>query len=136
MPLPFASYLINIACSRDLVPATPAAITDPAEFLTLLFRYIAVSNAPITRLGMDQMMDALFAHPEMAPALEDNCATDIQNRFEAVWLPQTSPLFKAHWAHIILPAWAQHCDIHRACMASGTATDSATTGTASTDPPS
>jgi hypothetical protein len=115
LPLPFASYLINIACSRDLVPVTPAAITDPAEFISTLFRYIAVSGAPITRLGMDQMMDALFARPEMAPALEDNCATDIQNRFEADWLPQASSIFKAHWTHIILPAWAQHRDIARAC---------------------
>jgi len=120
----FACYLIDIACSSDAsasASATTSLITDPAEFISTLFRYIAVSNAPITRLGMDQMMDALFARPEMAPALEDDRAADIQNRFEAVWLPRVSPLFKAHWTHIILPAWSQHRDIARACRDSRSA---------------
>lgn len=120
--MPFASYLIDVACSRDIREPPPIpAINDPAEFASLLFRYIALGGAPITRLGMDQMMDALFARPEMAPALEDTVAADIQNRFEADWLPQTSAIFKAHWTHIILPAWAQHRDIARACHASASA---------------
>ena len=116
--MPYASYLIDVACSRDQVPVAAAAVTDPAEFISSLFRYIAISNAPITRLGMDQMMDALFARPEMAPALDDAIATDIQNRFEADWLPQATPIFKAHWTHIILPAWSQHRDIARVCRTS------------------
>lgn len=127
LPLPFTSYLIDIATAQPTRAPTPTQtpiINDPAEFINLLFRYIAISNAPITRQGMDQMLDALFARPEMAPVLEDTAAADIQNRITADWLPQTSPHFKAHWTHIILPAWSQHSDIRRTMAVSRTDTSS------------
>ena len=69
---------------------------------------------------MDRMMDALFATTPFAttpfaPLLDD---PEQYQRILANNVRQMSDLFKAHWTHIIIPAWNQHAEIRRACIQS------------------
>jgi len=62
---------------------------------------------------MDRMMDALFADDQFAPLLDD---PEPQQAFMATSVSRMSDLFKAHWKHIIIPAWNQHAEIRRTCI--------------------
>ena len=61
---------------------------------------------------MDRLMDALFADSQFASLLDD---PDGHQASFAVAVSQMSDLFKAHWKHIIIPAWNQHAEIRRVC---------------------
>ena len=93
--------------------------TDPIVFLTDLFWYLSNTVQPITRTGMDRMMDTLFtpigATTPFAPLLDDPEAYQI---ILGTNVSQMSDLFKAHWTHIIIPAWNQHAEIRRVCIQS------------------
>jgi hypothetical protein len=60
---------------------------------------------PITRHGVDDMMDIMLTHPALSHTLVH--ATDIQEHFAATFLHQTSAVFQDHWTYIIVPAWNQ-----------------------------
>ena len=110
------------ALATETIPALSLSPypTDPAVFLTDLFWYLSNTVQPITRTGMDRMMDALFATTPFAttpfaPLLDD---PEQYQRILANNVRQMSDLFKAHWTHIIIPAWNQHAEIRRACIQS------------------
>jgi hypothetical protein len=90
-------------------------LTDPTTFLTHLFWYLSNTVQPITRTGIDRMMDALFAHTPFTSLLDD---PETHQTIVANSVSQMSELFKAHWKHIIIPAWNQHAEIRRVCQSS------------------
>jgi hypothetical protein len=73
---------------------------------------------------MDRMMDTLFtpigattpfAATPFAPLLDD---PEAYQSILGTNVSQMSDLFKAHWTHIIIPAWNQHAEIRRVCIQS------------------
>lgn len=122
MPLPpYSRWLLDVACQGAVgpQPAHPA-IRDPSNFLTAILRVVAIAvqnGEPVTRLGLERMMDAVFALPELTPVLDD--AARYQNAFEAAHLPACGSRFNPFWTHIVRPAWDQHSDIRRICVATG-----------------
>jgi len=105
--------LTACATEQSAARATPCteAIEDPQQFLIRLFRYLSDTHQPISRAGLDIMMDSLFDDPQFAPLLTS--AATHQQECEAQI--NMSELFKAHWRHIIIPAWNQHAEISRVC---------------------
>lgn len=120
MPLPpYSKWLVDVACQRPRAAQPPhPEIRDPANFLTALLRVVAIAiqnGEPVTRLGMEHMLDAVFALPELTPVLDD--AVGYQNAFAAAHLPACGASFQSFWDHIVRPAWDQHSDIRRICVA-------------------
>lgn len=115
----YISYLFDIATEapdRPLQAPDLPNINTPATFLIDFLRTIAdtAPPPPITRHGMDAALDILFAHPAMRPLLlDDNTSVALQQHFATSYLPDASPVFAAHWTHIILPAWDQHRELQR-----------------------
>lgn len=110
--MPSFAQFIAVACEQtsSLQPLPP--IDDPARFLTSLFLHISSTNPKITREGMDRLMDQLFALEDFVPLLKSPIT--FQKIVGSSLTDQMSDLFKAHWTHIILPAWEQHAVIHAA----------------------
>jgi len=108
--------LTAIATEATTATTTPCTetIDNPHKFLTHLFRYLSDTAQPITRHGMDRMMDALFADKTFAPLLE----TEAAHQAAIADQLKMSELFKAHWKHIIIPAWNQHAEINSVCNSS------------------
>ena len=123
---PYTHYLLSLATEQQAQPdATkrPDTIADPTVFLNGMLRffdYSMTTKAPITRLGMERALDALFSLPALTPILD--APENSQNGFATAWLPQTCPLFQSYWTHIIVPAWNQHADIRRTCLATSDGT--------------
>jgi hypothetical protein len=115
MSNPYTAYLVNIACDGHPRPVIPPNIEKPWDFLTSLFHEISDTAIPVTRTGMDTMMDAVFENPSFGPLLED--PVTYQTMFVTNGLLRTTPLFQSFWTHIILPAWNQHVDIRHAASA-------------------
>jgi hypothetical protein len=92
----------------DRVPGD-LQIPNPRAFVADLFR--AISVIPTTRPAMNHLMDVLFALPAVAPLLVNagESQADIAN---AIHLTALSPLFQAHWQHVIVPAWNQEAQVH------------------------
>jgi len=109
------SQLTAIATEATISHAHSPCTTDPVPFLTHLFWYLSNTVQPITRTGIDRMMDALFEDPQFAPLLDD---PEPNQAALAISVSQMSGLFIAHWKHIIIPAWNQHVEIRRACIQS------------------
>jgi hypothetical protein len=112
-------YLFDIATEapdRPLqIPDLPV-IETPATFLMDFLRTMAatVPPPPLTRHGMDAALDILFSHPAMRPLLlDDNTSVALQQHFATSYLPDATPIFTAHWTHIIRPAWDQHRELQR-----------------------
>ena len=112
---PYMAYLVNIACDGSSNPVIRKIEQPPLEFLTSLFHEISDTAIPVTRTGMDTMMDAVFENPSFGPLLED--PVTYQTMFVTNGLLRTTPLFQSFWTHIILPAWNQHVDIRHAASA-------------------
>lgn len=118
-------YLFDIATEapdRPLQPPDLPGIDTPATFLMEFLRTMAdtVPPPPITRHGMDAALDILFSHPAMRPLLlDDNTSVALQQHFVTSYLSDASPVFAAHWTHIIQPAWDQHRELQRTLAASG-----------------
>lgn len=117
---PYTEYLIRVACERaeNSMIVDPPATADPVAFVRTVLQDLdhAIQNgAQTTRLGIERMVDVLFANPALSPLLDapNNSQHDIERT-----LPQTTPLFQSYWTHIICPAWNQHADVRRACLAS------------------
>ncbi len=99
-------------------------IDAPATFLRDFLHGIATADPPlqITRHGMDAALDILFAHPALRPLLlDDHSSVALQQHIADTLLPDATPLFAAHWAHIIRPAWDQHRELQRVVAASAQA---------------
>lgn len=118
-------YLFDIATEapdRPLqIPDLPV-IETPATFLMEFLSTMAatVPPPPLTRHGMDAALDILFSHPAMRPLLlDDNTSVALQQHFATSYLPDATPVFTAHWTHIILPAWDQHRELQRTLTVSG-----------------
>jgi len=109
------SQLAAIATEIGPTCPCPTRIGDPSVFLTDLFWYLSKTVQPITRTGIERMMDALFEDTQFAPLLDDPEPYQI---ILANNVSQMSDLFKAHWTHIIIPAWNQHVEIRRVCIQS------------------
>jgi hypothetical protein len=101
------AYLLSVARERPLEP--PTILTDPvpASFATDLFHAMADNTDGITRHGTDAMMDALFALPGTELLLQHPFESQ-KEVADAIGLPELSATFRAHWTHIIVPAWNQH----------------------------
>lgn len=105
----YMTYLTDVACQR---PTTPVQIPDNIPLSTLLMnilRHIGDGTHPITRHGVDDMMDLLFENPVFQATLSN--ATDIQEHFAVTFLRHTSTVFQDHWTYVILPAWKHHVDV-------------------------
>jgi len=109
------AQLTAIATEATVTHTHPCTqpIADPVAFLTHLFWYLSNTVQPITRTGMDRMMDALFVPSGAFESLLDD--PDHHQAIVATSVSQMSDLFKAHWKHIIIPAWTQHAEIRRVC---------------------
>ena len=120
----YVAYLFDIATEapdRPLQAPDNPDINHPATFLIDFLRTMAatVPPPPITRHGMDAALDILFAHPALRPLLlDDNSSVALQQHFANTNLPDATPVFAAHWTHIILPAWDQHRELQRVVAAS------------------
>ncbi len=113
---PYSQWLLDVACERTTrAQPTHPSVNDASNFVAAILRILALAiqeGEPITRLGMDTAMDAVFGLPELTPLLDDD-APVYQHRFATVDLPHCVPRFHPFWHHIVLPAWQQHADIHR-----------------------
>ena len=123
------TYIIYLFDSATEAPDRPLQAPDlpvidtPATFLMefLITMAAPVPPPPITRHGMDAALDILFSHPAMRPLLlDDNTSVALQQHFATSYLPDATPVFAAHWTHIIQPAWDQHRELQRTLAASGT----------------
>jgi hypothetical protein len=117
-------YLISIAQERPITPPPILTQPVPASFTTSLF--FAMATAPsltlsgLTRHGIDAAMDALFALPGVEPLLQH--PVEYQNEIAAaIGLADLSDTFRAHWTHIIVPAWNQHAEIRKIMVATAEA---------------
>ena len=117
----FSRHMLSLATEKadhaDPVPA-PEGIIHPTIYWAALMGALDLmirDGHSVTRLGLEHMVDALFSHPDMAPALDDPYATTVQSEIEAR-LPQFTDLLQNHWRFIIRPAWAQHMEIRRAIL--------------------
>jgi hypothetical protein len=102
--------LTAIATELSTTVLHPIEVADPIMFLTHLFWYLSNTMQPITRTGMDRMMEVLFAAAPFSPLLED---PDTHQAALTPIINQMSELLKAHWEYIIIPAWNQHAEIKR-----------------------
>ncbi len=110
-------YLADVACERPTpVPEPVDTGIPPSTLLMNIFRYIgdAAAPHPITRHGIDDLMDIVFGDPAFQATLDH--ATDIQEHFAVTFLRHTSPVFQDHWTYVILPAWKHHVDVMRICQ--------------------
>lgn len=129
---PYTHYLLALATEQQTqIDATkrPPQIDDPAVFVNAILRFFlhAMSDEqqrPVTRMGMERALDALFSLPELTPVLD--APENHQNTFASAYLPQASQIFHSFWSHIICPAWNQHADVRRVCLATAAATAPAT----------
>lgn len=114
-PKTYRDYLIAVATQAPLPPQPIAApdLVEPVSFFLALLHELAYH--PITRLGLDKMLDALFAEPQFAPLLI--APTTSQARVATEVLPLVPAAFQPYWTHIIQPAWDQHADIVRTTLA-------------------
>lgn len=117
---PYSQWILDVACQRASVEGQPSHphIRDPQNFVTALLRILAIAiqeGEPVTRLGMENAMDAVFVLPELTPLLDD--AALHQDQFAAFHLPACTQRFHPFWHQIVRPAWDQHADIRRACLA-------------------
>lgn len=115
----YTTYLYDIATEapdRPLQPPDRPILEAPATFLLEFLRTLAsiVPPPPITRHGMDAALDILFSHPALRPLLlDDHSSVALQQHFAGTYLPEATPVFAAHWEHIIRPAWDQHRELQR-----------------------
>jgi hypothetical protein len=111
----WATRLIHIAAELPPLPAgtTPPTIDDPFGFFVTLIDALHRHDRPLTRNGLDAMMDELFAAPSMEPLLRS--PDNFQDEFVHDHCP---PTLSAHWTHIIQPAWNQHVEIWRTTQVS------------------
>lgn len=109
----YRDYLIAIATQREPpTTLTPPAVMDPVSYVLTLIHELAY--LPITRLGLDQMADILFGHPQFASLLTPQGRTYIQGRVVTEVLPLSPPAFRPFWDHVLRPAWDQHVDLMKA----------------------
>ena len=112
----YVNYLTDVACGRHVAaaaPPPPLHLGDitPSAFIMDVFRHVGSCSGsahaahPITRHGMDDMIDIMFAHPALSPTLAH--AAHIQEHFAVTFLRQTSAVFQDHWTYVIVPAWNQ-----------------------------
>jgi hypothetical protein len=106
------NYLLSIAQERPTTPPPILAQPVPASFAASLFFTMASATDGLTRHGIDAAMDALFALPGTEPLLHH--PFEYQNEIAtAIGLADLSDTFRAHWTHIIVPAWNQHSEIRK-----------------------
>ena len=127
----YLQYLYDIATENPFRPSPSQAprrpaIDAPATFLIDFLTHIrdATPPLPITRHGMDAALDIVFSHPSLRQLLlDDHSTAALQEHYATTYVAATatSDLFRAHWTHIILPAWNQHRDIQRALAATAMA---------------
>jgi hypothetical protein len=111
----YVDYLLALS-KEDLAaprepPQTPQ-IKDPQNFLQAFLRVLD-KQEKTTRRGVDAAIEALFAHTDMEPLLDDVTAITFQRRFVTEHLPLCSPLFRNYWSHVITPAWDQLREVRR-----------------------
>jgi hypothetical protein len=106
----YMTYLASVACQRPVTSTIPIPEGIPPSTLLMdIFRYIGDGTHPITRHGVDALMDLLFENPAFQATLTN--AADIQEHFTVTFLRHTSTVFQDHWTYVILPAWKHHADV-------------------------
>lgn len=117
---PYTEYLIRIATEQatNSMEIDPPVGADPVAFVREILQELngaIAAGTTTTRLGIEHMIDTLFANPDLAPLLDSP-----HNRQHDCMLSlnETTPLFQSYWTHIICPAWNQHADVRRACLES------------------
>jgi hypothetical protein len=115
----FSKWFVDVACQRPVCDMPPAPIPlDPANLFAALLRILDIAmrgGHPVTRLGLEHALDAIFSLPQLTPILDD--PTPHQNAFAARHLPECDARFAPFWHQIVRPAWDQHADIRRVCVA-------------------
>jgi len=98
-------------------PLEVPEIPDPSAFVADLFRTLVTDKIPITREGMERMLDTLAAAPIFAniwahppPPLD----LDLEN------IP---PAFQTIWTYIVCPAWKQIAELHEVIALTALTTD-------------
>ena len=105
----YMNYLAAVACQRPANPVAPPTAIPSSTLLLDIFRHIGDGTHPITRHGVDDLMDLLFENPAFQATLTN--AADIQEHFTVTFLRHTSTVFQDHWTYVILPAWKHHADV-------------------------
>jgi hypothetical protein len=108
----YVDYLLALSKEEQQAPPPQPQIKDPANFLQAFLRVLD-KQEKTTRRGVDAAIEALFAHTEMEPLLDDVTALTFQRRFVIDHYPLCSPLFRNYWSHVITPAWNQLRDVRR-----------------------
>lgn len=85
-------------------PLEVPEIPDPSAFVADLFRTLVTDKIPITREGMERMLDTLAAAPIFAEIWKaPPPPLDLEN---------TPPAFQTIWTYIVCPAWTQIAELH------------------------
>jgi len=108
----YVDYLLALSKEEEQAPPPQPQIKDPQNFLQPFLRVLD-KQEKTTRRGVDVAIEALFAHTEMEPLLDDVTALTFQRRFVIDHYPLCSPLFRNYWSHVITPAWNQLRDVRR-----------------------
>lgn len=114
----YVDYLLALASEAEAQPTEPLVVRPSltgkniANFLQAFLRLLD-KQEKTTRSGVDVAIETLFAHPDMAPLLDDVTAITFQRQFVIDHLPLCSPLFRNYWSHVITPAWNQLRDVRR-----------------------
>ena len=98
----YLTYLLNTAYGLQAAFTGYTGIDDPHAFLTLFLHRLDPKQ--VTRSGLDESMDILFAHQNMIDFIKDP-----SNQTKIIF-----PVFmKKYWDYIIVPAWDQHASLHK-----------------------
>ena len=118
----YVDYLLALSKEEQQETPEKPPIKDPANFLQAFLRLLD-KQEKTTRRGVDAAIEALFAHTDMEPLLDDVTAITFQRNFVTEQMPLCSPLFRNYWSHVITPAWNQLRDVRRMMNYTGAIAD-------------
>ena len=121
----YVDYLLALSKEEQQETPEQPQIKDAPNFLQAFLRLLD-KQEKTTRRGVDAAIEALFAHKEMEPLLDDVTAITFQRTFVTEQMPLCSPLFRNYWSHVITPAWNQLRDVRRMMNYTGAGTWSRT----------
>ena len=108
----YVDYLLALSKEEQQEKPETPPIRDPANFLQAFLRVLD-KQEKTTRRGVDAAIEALFAHTDMEPLLDDVTAITFQRHFVVHHFPLCSQLFRNYWSHVITAAWDQLRDARR-----------------------
>lgn len=111
----YMGYLVAVATETPNAEYMdpPPNIPIPSDFFVALM--VQLSDSPLTRTGLDRMLDILLLSQVMDSLLD--APADFATFFETERLPLFPARFAPYWSDIIQPALYQLSDIRRALRA-------------------